>query len=205
MQIMGANGEYLQKQWDECRGAQAYLGTYVHNFPNLAIIFGPNTFPANNSALFACETQVAYAVESLFKPLIDRRANVIEVKQAAEDRETNSIHAELTSTVFAGDCSNWYIGKYGRNAASWPGFARSYWFRTLFPDWSAFNMVGGSMLWPFYRLRRLAGSLSPLTQALLGMTILAIVTRSSFLEVVPTIVHDLAATVRSWATRYTQA
>ena len=201
MQIMGANGEYLQKQWDECRGAQAYLGTHVHNFPNLAIIFGPNTFPANNSALFACESQVAYAVESLFKPLIDRRATVIEVKQAAEDRETNAIHEELRSTVFAGDCSNWYIGKYGRNAASWPGFARSYWLRTLFPDWSAFNIVGGSVLWPFYRLRRLATSLSPLTQTLLGMALLVICTRSSLLETAPSVVQNLVATVRSFATK----
>jgi cation diffusion facilitator CzcD-associated flavoprotein CzcO len=100
MHIVGSNGQALQQQWDECRGAQAYLGTHVHNFPNLAILFGPNTFPANNSALLTCETQVDYAVKSLFKPLLDRRAAVIEVKQAAEDRETNAIHQQLTNTVF---------------------------------------------------------------------------------------------------------
>ncbi len=205
MQIKGANGEYLQKQWDECRGAQAYLGTYVHNFPNLAIIFGPNTFPANNSALFACETQVAYAVESLFKPLIDRRASIIEVRQAAEDRETNAIHAQLKSTVFAGDCSNWYIGKYGRNAASWPGFARSYWFRTYFPEWSAFNMVGGSFLWPFYRLHRLVRTLSPLSKTVLGMAILAFATRSSIVETARSLVQAVVGTFGSWAAQFTRA
>ena len=154
MEIIGVHGASLNDQWNECRGAQAYLGTYVHNFPNLAILFGPNTFPANNSALFAVETQVDYTVKSLFKPLIDGRAKIIEVKQSAEDRETQAIHAGLSKTVFAGDCSNWYIGAHGRNAASWPGLARSFWFKTYFPDWSAFNMAGGSRWWRLNALRR---------------------------------------------------
>ena len=106
MEIIAAHGTSLSQQWNECQGAQAYLGTYVHNFPNLAILFGPNTFPANNSALFACETQVNYAVRTFFLPLIDSRAKIVEVKQAAEDRETQAIHQGLKKTAFAGDCSN---------------------------------------------------------------------------------------------------
>ncbi|KAI0873003.1 monooxygenase [Hypoxylon argillaceum] len=172
MHIVGATGKALHDQWAECRGAQAYLGTHVHNFPNLAILFGPNTFPANNSALFACETQVDYAVKSLFVPLLDKRAKVIEVRQAAEDRETNAIHTELTNTVFAGDCSNWYIGDYGRNAASWPGLARAFWFRTYFPDWSAFNMSGGSSWWPVYAVKRMVtNNVTPITIFLLLVSV----------------------------------
>lgn len=130
MDIVGAHNKSLAQQWNESRGAQAYLGTHVHNFPNLAILFGPNTFPANNSALFACETQVNYAVKTLFEPLLDGRAKIIEVKQSAEDRETQAVHQGLKKTVFAGDCSNWYIGTYGRNAASWPGRAISFWWKS---------------------------------------------------------------------------
>ncbi|KAF4553588.1 Pyridine nucleotide-disulfide oxidoreductase-like protein 16 [Elsinoe fawcettii] len=154
LKIIGSQGTSLNKQWEECRGAQAYLGTYVHNFPNFAILFGPNTFPANNSALFACETQVDFAAKSLFQPLLDGRAKIIEVKQSAEDRETQAIHSGLSKTVFAGDCSNWYIGAHGRNAASWPGLARSFWWKTYFPDWSAFNMIDGSWLWPLIAMKR---------------------------------------------------
>lgn len=175
MEIIGAHGASLQDQWNESRGAQAYMGTYVvsitilsmqhststdkdahlqHNFPNLAIIFGPNTFPANNSALFAVETQVDYAVKSLFKPLLTGRAEVIEVKRSAEDAATQKIHQGLTASVFAGDCSNWYIGDYGRNAASWPGLARTFWLATYFPDWKSFNMIGGSRFWPLVALKR---------------------------------------------------
>ncbi|KFZ09017.1 hypothetical protein V502_08989 [Pseudogymnoascus sp. VKM F-4520 (FW-2644)] len=173
MEIFGADGRSLNQQWQECRGAQAYLGTYVHNFPNLAILFGPNTFPANNSALFACETQVDYAIKSLFTPLIDRWADVLEVKQTVEDYTTNEIHEQLNNTVFAGDCSNWYIGKHGRNAASWHGLARSFWFSTYFPDWSAFNLVGGSRFWPLYTTRRWLTTMKPLTKVLLSMGFVA--------------------------------
>lgn len=116
--------------------------------------FGPNTFPANNSALFACETQVDYAIRSLFAPILDNRARVIEVKQSAEDRETQKIHRELRSSVFAGACSNWYIGDFGRNAASWPGLAMSFWAKTYFPKWSAFEMDGGSRFWALNALTR---------------------------------------------------
>ena len=148
MHITGANGRTLHNQWKENRGAQAYLGTHVHNFPNLAILFGPNTFLANNSALFVCETQGVFAMKSLFEPIVQGRASVIEVKQAAEDRTTNAIHHQLNNSVFAGDCSNWYIGKFGRNAASWPGLARAFWWATYSPTWSDFNISGGSSWWP---------------------------------------------------------
>ncbi|KAF2146170.1 uncharacterized protein K452DRAFT_324192 [Aplosporella prunicola CBS 121167] len=157
MEITGANGTTLEQQWKGCRGAQAYLGTFVHNFPNLAILqvfsqvdkarFGPNTFPANNSALYACEVQVDYAAKALFKPLLDNRASVIEVKEVVENRTTNEIQLKLQGSVFAGNCSNWYIGEYGRNAASWPGLAIEFWLATLFPDWQAFDMKGGSSIW----------------------------------------------------------
>lgn len=162
-------------RWRECRGAQAYLGTYIHNFPNLCVLFGPNTFPANNSALFACETQVDYACKSLFTALLDGKARVMDVKQSAEDRETNAIHKNLADTVFAGDCSNWYIGEYGRNAASWPGLARSFWLKTYFPDWSAFNLVGGSAMWPLRALKRKIARSSTLTRVALLGAVLSVV------------------------------
>ena len=39
MEIRGKRHISLNKQWEESRGAQAYFGTYVHNFPNMAIMY----------------------------------------------------------------------------------------------------------------------------------------------------------------------
>jgi cation diffusion facilitator CzcD-associated flavoprotein CzcO len=38
MEVVGRTGTSLLQQWKENRGAQAYLGTFVHNFPNFAIL-----------------------------------------------------------------------------------------------------------------------------------------------------------------------
>ncbi|KAM0330103.1 hypothetical protein ACHAQA_004275 [Verticillium albo-atrum] len=38
MKIVGRNGKSLHEQWEEHRGAQAYMGTFVHNHPNFAIL-----------------------------------------------------------------------------------------------------------------------------------------------------------------------
>lgn len=38
MEVYGKAGVSLSQQWKEKRGAQAYMGTYVNNFPNFAIL-----------------------------------------------------------------------------------------------------------------------------------------------------------------------
>lgn len=38
MEVTGKQGVSLAQQWKENRGAQAYMGSYVHNFPNFAIL-----------------------------------------------------------------------------------------------------------------------------------------------------------------------
>jgi cation diffusion facilitator CzcD-associated flavoprotein CzcO len=38
MEIIGKNGKSLRGQWASKAGAQAYMGTYVHNFPNFAML-----------------------------------------------------------------------------------------------------------------------------------------------------------------------
>jgi hypothetical protein len=116
--------------------------------------FGPNTFPAHGSALFNCEVQVSYLAHSLFAPIIDQRASVIEVKEEAENVFVNKIHQRLAGSVFAAGCSNWYINEFGRNSASWPGYCRTYWLSTALPQGSKFLMSGGSKMGPIYRFTR---------------------------------------------------
>lgn len=122
--------------------------------PNATPSFGPNTFPAHNSALFACEVQIEYIARELIAPLIDGRSSIIEVKATAEDQWVNEIQGQLQGSVFAAGCSNWYINDFGRNAASWPGYASTFWKETLIPRWGILVKSGGSRLWLFNRLKR---------------------------------------------------
>ncbi|OAG11152.1 monooxygenase [Paraphaeosphaeria sporulosa] len=154
MEIIGKEGKSLNQQWKEHRGAQAYMGSYVHNFPNLAILFGPNTFPAHNSALFAIEVQVSFVARTLLAPLIDRRFSTFEVKPTAENQWVNSIHQQLQGSVFDAGCSNWYINEHGRNAASWPGYASMFWRETWVPRFGVFAKSGGDNKWVLRRMWR---------------------------------------------------
>lgn len=147
MEIVGKTGGTLESQWADGKGAQAYLGSFVHNFPNMAILFGPNTFPAHNSALFTCEVQVEYVTKTLFKSLLSGRATVMEVRGDAESQFTDSIQGELKGSVFAAGCSNWYINSAGHNSASWPGYASSFWWKTFFPRFTDYEFIDGDKNW----------------------------------------------------------
>jgi hypothetical protein len=147
MKIVGKTGVTLEDQWTHGKGAQAYLGSYVHNFPNFAILFGPNTFPAHNSALFCCEVQVEYVTKTLFRTLMSNRAAVIEVKEDAEELHTNTVQQELKGSVFAAGCSNWYINPAGHNSASWPGYASDFWRKTFFPRFADYDLSEGDKNW----------------------------------------------------------
>jgi hypothetical protein len=74
-----------------------------------------------------------------------------------ENRTTNDIQLRLRNSVFSGRCTNWYIGEFGRNAASWPGLAIEFWIATLIPDRDAFIMKGGSKMWRLKSLWRTFG------------------------------------------------
>ncbi|KAK1763980.1 FAD/NAD(P)-binding domain-containing protein [Phialemonium atrogriseum] len=163
MEVIGKTNCTLQEQWDKDRGAQAYMGTFVHNFPNFAILFGPNTFPAFNSVIFSVEVQVAYIAQTLMKPILDGYATAVEAKEEAEDKFVANLDSVLATTVFAAGCSNWYINSAGRNAAAWPGLASGFWRATFFTKWQDFHLTGGSRLWLINRLVRKTRAASPIT------------------------------------------
>lgn len=154
MKIVGKTGITIKDQWECKKGAQAYMGTFVHNFPNFGMLFGPNTFPAFNSVIYAVEVQVEYLAKTLFKTVLDGRADVVEVKEEAETQFVSELDKTLAKTVFNSGCTNWYINAAGRNSASWPGMASSFWRATFFPRWADFTLQGGSRAWMFRRIFR---------------------------------------------------
>lgn len=154
MQIVGKTGVAIKDQWQSKKGAQAYMGTFVHNFPNFGMLFGPNTFPAFNSVIYAVEVQVDYLAKTLFKTVIDGYADVVEVREEAEAHFVTELDKTLAKTVFNSGCNNWYINSAGRNSASWPGMASSFWRATFFPRWGDFMLEGGNAAWAIRRALR---------------------------------------------------
>lgn len=160
MQIVGKTGTTIKEQWASKMGAQAYMGTFVHNFPNFGMLFGPNTFPAFNSVIYSVEVQVEYLAKTLFKTVIDGYADVLEVKEEAETEFVTELDKTLAKTVFNSGCTNWYMNAAGRNSASWPGMASSFWRATFFPRWGDFTLQGGNAVWLLWRILRIVRTTS---------------------------------------------
>ena len=98
--------------------------------------------------------QIEFVMRNLLAPLIDGRCRVVEVKATAESQWVNSIHKQLSGSVFQAGCSNWYINEHGRNAASWPGYASTYWKEACIPRSGVFKTEGGSYFWFLRTLSR---------------------------------------------------
>lgn len=125
MQIRGRGGMDLHQQWQN--GAEAYLGLTVPGFPNLFMMYGPNTNLGGNSIIFMIECQARYLVQAL-QAL--RETPAMEVKAAVSDKYNADIQERLRHTVWNAGCSSWYHTADGRITNNWPGQTAEYRERT---------------------------------------------------------------------------
>src|SRR5262249_52034106 len=70
MNLVGRDGRSIHDQWDGT--ARAYLGITVPNFPNLFLMYGPNTnIVINGSIIYFSECEAHYITESI-RMLLER-------------------------------------------------------------------------------------------------------------------------------------
>lgn len=148
--VRGRDGITLNEHWKDTRGAQAYKATFVTGFPNFGIVFGPNAFPAHNSVIYTNEVQVEYIIKTIFRPILSGSFTIIDVKEAAENRDANHIQSQLTSMVWSGGCTNWNLDAHGRNTTNYHDNTWKFWYRLYWPVWSDFNIEGGSGSLPWH-------------------------------------------------------
>jgi cation diffusion facilitator CzcD-associated flavoprotein CzcO len=124
MKIQGAGGLSLDDAWAD--GARAYLGICVPGFPNLGLVYGPNTNLGGSSILNMMESQAAY-IRQLVE--LGRAGGAVAVRPEVEDRFDDEVQARLAHSVWAG-CASWYRDGAGRVTTNWPGTVAEYKKRT---------------------------------------------------------------------------
>jgi len=137
IEIEGQGGRKLHEVWRD--GAEAYLGVAVAGFPNLFLMYGPNTNLGHNSILFMIEAQVRYIVECVGELARSSRA-WLDVKPEVQLAFNDEVQAALAETVWATSCGSWYKTASGKVTNNWKGFTLEYWWRMRRPDWSAFTL-----------------------------------------------------------------
>lgn len=145
MEICGKKGKPLQTYWKETGGAQAYKCTYVSNFPNFGIIFGPNSFPSSSSLLFCIEVTCDYIIKTMVKPILKGQFSTIEVKESAEVVDCSYVQKRLNAAIWNSGCTNWYLNDSGKNTASYHDYACNFWYSRIKPRWKDFNITGGTI------------------------------------------------------------
>jgi cation diffusion facilitator CzcD-associated flavoprotein CzcO len=138
MEVRGLGGRELNETWRD--GAEAYLGMTVAGFPNLFILYGPNTNLGSGSIIYMLESQVRYVVDAVRK--LDRsRAAWLDVRPDVQDAFGREIQDRLRATVWQTGCTSWYVTESGRNTNNWPGYMLEYRRRTRRVELDDYRLV----------------------------------------------------------------
>lgn len=120
VRVTGRSGT-LAEAWRS--GPFAHLGMAVPGFPNLYLLYGPNTNLGHNSILAMLECQVAYVLQALEHEVLEVRPEVAAAWDAG-------VQEALRDTVWSEGCGSWYVGEDGRISTNWSGTVTAYWRRT---------------------------------------------------------------------------
>ncbi|WP_051470965.1 flavin-containing monooxygenase [Patulibacter minatonensis] len=122
MRIHGLGGRELTELWGDA--PRAHHGITVASFPNLFLLYGPNTNLGVGSIVEMIEAQTGYVVDALRR--LDREgADALDVDptvMAVSDAQTQE---RLQDSIWT-RCASWYRVEDGRVTTNWPGFMREY-------------------------------------------------------------------------------
>jgi 4-hydroxyacetophenone monooxygenase len=126
MKVVGLGGVELHERWGG--DARAYAGITLPDFPNLFLLYGPNTnIVANGSITYFSECEVHYLVDCV-RVLLERGARALHPTQVAHDDYNAKVDAEnLRMAWGASSVNSWYKNATGRSAQNWPFTLLEYW------------------------------------------------------------------------------
>ena len=123
MGITGAGGRTLKETWAPV--PRAYLGLSVPGFPNMFLLYGPNTNGGTGSVIDTIEAGVSHVIAALGQ-LERARASRIEVRRQTADSFDTQLRAALRTTVWHTGCTNWYVDENGNDPNQWPWLWSTY-------------------------------------------------------------------------------
>ena len=127
MEVVGAGGRALADEWAGV--PKAYLGMSVPGFPNMFLLYGPNTNGGTGSVIYTIESNVAHVISALEE--LDRaRAARIEVRRETASAFDHELRTKLRHTVWHTGCVNWYVDEHGNDPNQWPWLWSDYRRRT---------------------------------------------------------------------------
>jgi cation diffusion facilitator CzcD-associated flavoprotein CzcO len=131
IKITGAGRQDLHQSWKN--GAEAYLGMTVAGFPNLFMLYGPNTNLVHNSIVYMIESQIRHVMACLAR--LRDGIRTLEVKKPIQERFNARIQRRLRKSVWSKGCTSWYLTAARKNTTNWPGYSLIFRLRAHAPRW----------------------------------------------------------------------
>ena len=133
----GRNNISLESAWKT--GAESYKGVCMKGFPNLFMLYGPNTNLGSNSIIYMVEQQVNFIIKCI-KKVSNANLTQIEIKEDVFDAYNQKIQKDMLKTVWLASCESWYKNREGKVVNNWPNSPTSYYFHMKFPNFSHFHL-----------------------------------------------------------------
>jgi cation diffusion facilitator CzcD-associated flavoprotein CzcO len=135
IEVTGREGRRLDDAWND--GAQAYLGITTSGFPNLFMLYGPNT--NNGAIIWMIECQVAYALRHIER-LRSEDLAWLDVRSDVQDAYNESLQRDIDGVeVWQADCNGYYrVGS--RIVTQWPHGMAEFKKRTSQADAESFEV-----------------------------------------------------------------
>lgn len=126
--LAGTDGGTLAAHW--AGSPSAHLGITVAGFPNMFLMYGPNTNLGHSSIVYMLESQAAYLAAAL-DTMRTEGLRSVEVRPEVQGAHNTWVNDALSNTVWnSGGCSSWYLDSQGRNSVMWPTFTFRFRART---------------------------------------------------------------------------
>ncbi len=137
LQIRGRDSQRLADCWQD--GAWAHRGVAVPGFPNLFMLYGPNTNLGHNSIIYMVEAQVQYVVRCIDK-MLAHDIRLLDANRDVAARYNEQLQEDLANTVWGGECGSWYKNDSGKITNNWPHSSLRFHFSMQRPDFSEYDM-----------------------------------------------------------------
>jgi cation diffusion facilitator CzcD-associated flavoprotein CzcO len=137
MEVSGEGGRSLDEEWAEV--PRAYLGVSVPGFPNMFLLYGPNTNGGTGSVIHVIESAMNHVLAALDE-LARADADRIEVSRRAAEDYDRELRTALAGTVWHSGCTNWYVDENGNDPNQWPWTWAAYRRRTARLDPGAYEL-----------------------------------------------------------------
>jgi 4-hydroxyacetophenone monooxygenase len=133
MEIVGRGGVELHDHW--AGTARAYMGVAIPDYPNLFLLYGPNTnIVVNGSTIFFAECEMRY-VMGCIRLSLQRDAAALDVRTEVHDAYNQKIDRgnELMAWGTPG-VQSWYKNAAGHVTQNWPFTLLEFWTQTQEPN-----------------------------------------------------------------------